>query len=117
MGKLSVFNFVTLNGFYKGTNEDISWHKHGGEASQYSEESSNSEGILLFGRVTYEMMVKFWPTPEALKSFPETAKGMNKAEKIVFSKTLEKTDWNNSRIVKENIEEEVKNLKEKSGKN
>lgn len=31
MSKLSVFNFTTLNGFYKGLDEDISWHVHGGE--------------------------------------------------------------------------------------
>lgn len=38
MSKLSVFNFITLNGFYKGANEDISWHKHGSKENSYAME-------------------------------------------------------------------------------
>ncbi|MEW6702756.1 MAG: hypothetical protein AB1298_08545 [Bacteroidota bacterium] len=57
--KLNVFNFVTLNGFFEGPNHDISWHRHGGEEMKYSDESLQSEGILLFGRRTYEMMYSF----------------------------------------------------------
>jgi dihydrofolate reductase len=53
MAKLSVFNFTTLNGFYKGPDNDISWHQHGGEENSFSEEGAQSDSILLFGRVTY----------------------------------------------------------------
>jgi hypothetical protein len=49
MSKLSVFNFITLNGYFKGPNEDISWHKHGEEENEYSAESLKSGNILLFG--------------------------------------------------------------------
>ena len=101
MGKLSVFNFVTLNGFYKGPAGDISWHKHGEEGSKLSEENLRSGNILLFGRVTYEMMANFWPSPIAYESFPVVAEGMNNAEKIVFSRTLKKADWKNTRLVKD----------------
>jgi dihydrofolate reductase len=38
MRKLSVFNFVTLNGYFKGPNGDISWHRHGGEEAEGSEQ-------------------------------------------------------------------------------
>lgn len=116
MRKLSVFNFITLNGFYKGINGDISWHKHGGEEEgEYSKEAANSGSTLLFGRVTYEMMAAFWPTPQAAQAFPEVAVGMNKAEKIVFSRTLDKADWNNTRIIKDNIVDEVRKLKQMPG--
>lgn len=91
MRKLSVFNFITLNGFYKGPGGDISWHKHGEEGSKFSEENLKSANILLFGRVTYEMMAGFWPSPMAYETFPAVAEGMNNTDKIVFSKTLKKS--------------------------
>lgn len=116
MGRLGVFNFITLNGFYKGLNEDTSWHRHGDEEEKFSEEGVASESIILFGRVTYELMASFWPTENAIKMMPVVAEGMNKAEKIVFSRTLKKADWNNTRIIKDNMIEEVKKMKKTSGK-
>ena len=115
MAKLSVFNFTTLNGYYAGPNGDISWHVHGGEENKYAEEGANSESILLFGRVTYQMMASYWPTPMAAKDNPAVAEGMNKSEKIVFSRTLKQADWANTRIVKDNMIDEVKKLKRKRG--
>lgn len=122
MGKLSVFNFMTLNGYFKGPNDDTSWHQHGNEEEgEFAAEGAQSDSIILFGRKTYEMMARFWPTDAALKSMPEVAEGMNKSEKIVFSRTLKSADpivigWKNTRIVKNNIVEEVKKLKVTSKK-
>jgi dihydrofolate reductase len=117
MGKLLVYNFVSANGYFKGPNDDISWaHQNPSqEESDFASENAQGGAILLFGRKTYEMMGSYWPTPQAKKNNPGVAEGMNKAEKIVFSKTLKKADWNNTRIVSGNIEEEVKKLKQ-SGK-
>lgn len=112
MGKLIVFEFITLNGFYKGPDEDINWHKHGGEEAEFSKQNFESGArTLLFGRVTFEMMASFWPTGQAKKTFPEVAKGMNSSEKIVFSKTLKKTNWENTTIVNTDMIAEVKKLK------
>lgn len=116
MRKLTTFQFISLNGFYKGVKEDISWHRHGSEENEYSADSLQPGNILLFGRVTYEMMAGWWPSPIAMEQDPIVAKGMNDAEKIVFSRTLEKTTWTNSRLVKENIVEEIKRLKQLPGK-
>lgn len=116
MRKLSAFNFITLNGFYKGPGGDIGWHKHDEEGAAYSLEGLKSESILLFGRVTYEMMASYWPTPMALQNMPEVAQGMNNAEKIVFSRTLKKAEWNNTKVVKANIVEEIRTLKRTSKK-
>jgi dihydrofolate reductase len=112
MRKLSTFTFITLDGYYKGQNEEINWHKHGPEEGEFSAENLETGNILLFGRITYEMMASFWPTPMAYETFPIVAEGMTKAEKIVFSHTLEKADWENTRIVKDNMIEEVKKLKQ-----
>jgi len=116
MGKLIVFNFLSLNGYYKGDGGDISWHRHGGEEAEFSKENAQAGGTIVFGRVTYEMMAGFWPTADAAKAFPEVAKGMNESQKIVFSRTLKKATWQNTRIISDNIIDEMRNLKEKSGK-
>ena len=115
MRKITVFNFVTLNGYYKGPNGDISWHRHGEEENEFAAGNLKSGGILLFGRVTYEMMASYWPTPAAAENDPAVAEGMNKAEKIVFSRTLKKAEWNNTRLIKDNIVEEIKKMKQTPG--
>jgi dihydrofolate reductase len=115
MRKLAVFNFVTLDCYYKGPAGDISWHRHGAEENEYAAASLKAGNTLLFGRVTYEMMASYWPTPLAFKNDPAVADG-NKAEKIVFSRTLTKAEWNNTRLVKDNIVEEIKRMKQLPGK-
>ena len=115
MAKLTVFNFISLDGYYKGLNDDISWNKHNSEEAEFSAGSLQADNMLLFGRVTYEMMAGFWPTPMAMEKLPKVAAGMNSAEKIVFSTTLKKADWNNTRV-SINLIDEVKKLKQTSGK-
>jgi dihydrofolate reductase len=107
---------MTLDGYFAGRDGDISWHNVDEEFQELAKEASNSGNTLLFGRVTYELMERYWPTPEAIKNDPIVAAGMNKAEKIVFSRTLDKADWNNTRLVKDDMVAEVKKLKQQSGK-
>ena len=90
MGKVSAFNFVMLDGYFEGVKKDIGWHKHDAEGTAYAVEGLKSGNMLLFGRVTYELMASYWPTPIAIQNDPVVAEGMNKAEKIVFSRTLKK---------------------------
>jgi dihydrofolate reductase len=117
MRKLSTFNFITLNGFLNDADEGISWHRHGEEENQYASESLQSGNILLFGRKTYEMMASYWPTPIAMENDPSVAEGMNNAEKIVFSRSLKKADWKNTKILSSNIVEEIRQLKQIPGIN
>lgn len=116
MQKLKVFNFITLNGFYKGPGEDISWHRHGAEENDYAAGMLQSGDTLLFGRVTYELMAGYWPGEDAIRNDPAVASGMNNALKIVFSKTLKEARWNNTRLVSGNPEDEVMRLKQLPGK-
>lgn len=75
-----------------------------------------SGNTLLFGRVTYELMASYWPTPVAIQNDPAVAGGMNRAEKFVFSRTLRKVAWSNTRLVNGNMEEEIGKLKQMPGK-
>lgn len=84
MQKLLVFNLMTLDGYIAGENGDISWHNVDDEFQEMAKQASNSGNTLLFGRVTYELMASYWPTPEAIRNDPIVAAGMNNSEKIVF---------------------------------
>ena len=117
MRKLIAFEFISLNGFFEGAKGDISWHTHGAEENQFAAESLKSGSILLFGRLTYQMMASYWPTPAAMKNNPTVARGMNNAEKIVFSRTLKRVEWKNTRLIRKNVAEEIRKLKKTRGKN
>lgn len=118
MRKISVFNFLTLNGFYKGDDNDISWHRHGGEEADFASNAANPEqpNALMFGRITYEMMAGFWPTEAGKNMNPQVAAGMNRSEKFVFSKTLKTVDWQGTTILKGDLIKETKKLKDTSGR-
>jgi dihydrofolate reductase len=116
MGKLSAFTFITLNGYFKGLDGDISWHKHGVEENEYAADGLRSGSTLLFGRVTYQLMASYWPTTLAMRNDPDVTAGMNRAEKIVFSRTLKEVDWSNTRLIKDNIAAEIKKMKQIPGK-
>ena len=116
MRKLFVFNLVTLDGYFEGPNREIDWHNVDAEFNEYAIDMLNSVDALIFGRVTYDLMASYWPTPDAIKNDPIVAEKMNTLPKIVFSRTLEKVEWNNTRLVKANIEEEIKKMKKQSGK-
>ena len=66
----------------------------------------------MFGRVTYEMMASYWPTPAAAKNDPVVAERMNGLSKVVFSRTLEKASWSNTKLVKGDLAGEVRKLKQ-----
>ena len=116
MRKLIVFNLMTLDGYIAGADGDISWHNVDQEFQELANKAANSGNTLIFGRITYELMASFWPTEEALKTDPLVAQGMNNAEKIVFSRTLNTAGWNNTRLVKQDLTGEMRNLKQQEGK-
>jgi dihydrofolate reductase len=117
MRKIIVSNYVTLDGFFAGPNGEIDWFIWDEEMAQYSIALADSIDTILFGRVTYEGMASYWPTPAAKAENPVIADYMNNLPKIVFSKTLQQADWNNTTLVKEIKPEEILKLKHQPGKN
>jgi dihydrofolate reductase len=118
MGTVSVFNQISLDGYFTDAKGDMSWAHEGSDDPEWKEfvsgNASVGEGTLLFGRVTYQMMASFWPTPEAAKQMPAVAEGMNRLSKVVFSKTLDKVTWQNTTLVKTDPVEAVKKMKQES---
>jgi len=117
MRRLVVFNSVTMDGYFSGKNGDLSWAKshEDPEWDAFVEENAKSGGVLIFGRITYQMMMSFWPTPTALKLYPIVAERMNKVPKIVFSQTLEKSSWNNTTLVAADPAAEMRKMKAEPG--
>ncbi len=117
MRKLFLFMMVSLDGFFEGPNHELDWHNVDAEFNEFAAGQLNEVGAVLFGRRTYQMMAGYWPTPFAKENDPIVAEKMNILPKIVFSRTLEKAEWSNSRLVKEDVAQEIGKLKQQSGKN
>jgi dihydrofolate reductase len=116
MRKVLFFMMVSVDGFFEGPNREIDWHVVDEEFNEFAIGQLDSVDVLLFGRTTYEMMASYWPTPAAVADDPIVAGKMNSLPKVVFSRTLQKADWQNTRLVKKNVPEEVARLKEEPGR-
>ena len=118
MRKLAVFNNVTLDGYFSGANGDLSWAHAGSDDAEFNAfigENASGGGQLLLGRITYDLMVSYWPTPAAMQNNPKVAEGMNSMLKVVFSRTMDKSSWNNTRLVKGDPTSEVRKMKQAAG--
>lgn len=116
MRKIIMFNMITLDGMFEGPNADISFHRTDDEFNQFAIEQLNTIDTILFGRVTYEGMASYWTTPEAAESDPMVTEQMNTISKIVFSTTLDKAEWSNTRLIKGDVLNAMQNLKQQAGK-
>jgi len=116
MRSLIVFNHVSLDGYFVDKKGDMRWaHKQDPEWNEFVAGNARGGGVLLFGRVTYEMMASYWPTPMAAQNSPAVAEHMNNLQKVVFSRTLDKASWNNTKLVKGDLAMEVRKMKRESG--
>jgi dihydrofolate reductase len=118
MRKLVMFNQVSLDGYFSGPHGDISWLGKGvkdAEWEAFAASNARNGGLLLFGRVTYELMASYWPTPLAAEHAPIVAERMNNLPKVVFSRTLRTASWSNTTLVKGDPATEVRKMKGQSG--
>lgn len=116
MRKVTVFDSVSLDGFFTDAKGDMSWaHKQDEEWNAFASANASGNGELLFGRVTYEMMAAFWPTPQAAKMLPKVAAGMNAMRKTVCSRTLDTVSWQNTILMKGDLVTGVRKLKQQPG--
>jgi dihydrofolate reductase len=118
MPKLVVYNSMSLDGFFTDANGDMSWaHKRDPQWQAFVSENASGGGQLLFGRVTYDLMASFWPTPLAAQANPVVVERMNDMRKLVFSRTMDKASWNNTTLLRGDVAAEVRKLKQEPGPN
>ncbi len=118
MRHLSVFNNVSVDGYFSGPGGDFRWAHEGSDDPEYQAfvaENAKGGGALVFGRVTYELMAAWWPTPAAAQMDPVVAGQMNGLPKLVFSRTLEKAAWENTTLVKGDAATAMRRLKAEPG--
>ena len=118
MRKLIYSMMVSLDGYIQTSNRKIDWVIIDEELHSFANEQAREEGVFLYGRRLYEVMVDYWPTADANPSAPgyvvEFARIWRDKPKIVFSATLDHVEWN-SRLVRDNIADEVSRLKAQPG--
>lgn len=119
MSLITVLNRITLDGMFDGPNGENDWFIPGDEENKASHEMVPSGGTLLMGRVTYQHMIKFWPTVTAASDFPTPvkvqAKEINEMPKLIVSKTLKSLTWENSKLINGDLVSEVQKLKQGDG--
>ena len=117
MPRVNMFNNISLDGYFTDASNDMSW-AHAGrddpEMHEFTSRNAQGGGALVFGRVTYQMMAAFWPSPMAAQMMPEVAKGMNAARKYVFSRSLKSAGWANTVILDGDPAQEMARLKKES---
>lgn len=116
MRKVIAFEQVSVDGFFADARGDMSWaHDADAEWSAFAADNASSGGVLLFGRITYEMMASFWPTPMASQTAPVVARQMNALPKVVFSRTMERATWSHTELVKDGLSGTVRRMKSENG--
>lgn len=118
MRKISLMMSVSLDGYMEGPDRDIDWHVVDAELHQHFNDTLKHMGAFLDGRVTHELMAGYWPTadadPDAPSPMAEFAGIWRDMPKIVYSRTLQRADWN-STIVRNVVVDEVLRLKAQPG--
>ena len=108
---------VTVDGFFAGEGGDISWHNVDAEFNEFAINQLEKEvGTIMFGRVTYKMMSSYWPSDQVVKDDPVVAGLMNNASKVVFSKSLQKAEWNNTVLMNAVDKNQLVKLKQEASK-
>ncbi|MEO8244012.1 MAG: dihydrofolate reductase family protein [bacterium] len=116
MAELHVYNSISLDGAFTDAAGDMSWAHHR-DPEWLAFVGSNARGAAryLFGRVTYDMMAGFWPTPAAQMMNPDVVKAMNETPKFVASRSLERSAWSNSTVLQGELVPAVAALKASEG--
>src|SRR3990170_2730867 len=120
MRKMVLFMHTSLDGFVAGLNGEMDWIKVDEEMFDFAGQRTSEADTALYGRVTYQMMESYWPTagdqPTATKHDIEHSKWYNQVSKVVFSRTMKGENLPNTKIISDNVINEITQLKQAPGK-
>jgi dihydrofolate reductase len=121
MRKIILLIHLSLDGYMAGPNDEMDWIVYNSDLEKYSHDMTKTADATIFGRRTYHGMESFWPTvpgnPASTPAEVEYANWLNKATKIVLSRTLESAQWENTHIIRDNAAEEIAKIKGQPGQN
>ncbi len=109
---------MTINGFVGGLNGENDWMTWNPDDEFIAFLSSliDSSDILLLGRKTAEGIIPFWENTAQTNPAHPFAKKIADIPKVIFTKTLDQSIWNNTTLAKGNLAEEIAGLKKQNGK-
>lgn len=119
MRKIVSFVHVSLDGFVAATNGGLDWIIVNEEIFDHVEKRIKETDTAMYGRVTYQMMESYWPTaadqPAATRHDIEHSRWYKQASKIVLSKTMHDVNLPKTRIIGDNLPDEITQLKQGIG--
>lgn len=121
MRKIISFMHISLDGFVAGPNGEMNWIKVDQEIFDHVGKRISETDTALYGRVTYQMMENYWPTaadkPNATKHDIEHSTWYSKSHKVVLSKTMNATCLTNTKIISDNLPDQINELKKSHNSN
>ena len=115
-----MFNFVTADGYFAGTDGNIDWHPVDDEFNSFAVDFINGCDTALFGRTTYDLFASFWPTAVSDDSLTsqdrQVATALNEMRKIVITHDELESDWNHTEAWHDLDADKIRELKQESGK-
>ncbi len=121
MRKLIFFMHTSLDGFVAGLNGEMNWINVNEELFDFVATMTEKADTALYGRVTYEMMQSYWPTageqPNASKHDKEHSAWYNNVSKVVLSRTMSEKGLTNTKVIGDQLADNICKLKKQDGKN
>ena len=121
MRKLIFFMHTSLDGFVAGLNGEMNWINLDDALFDFVATMTDQADTALYGRVTYEMMQSYWPKageqPNATKHDKVHSNWYNNVSKVVLSKTIQETGLHNTKVIGEQLSDNINKLKQQDGKN
>jgi dihydrofolate reductase len=127
MRRILVFNWVSIDGYFAGPNGEIDWIIRDPEVDQALRKSGNDNpgsasmgsDTMLLGNITYTMFENSWPNiakdPNAPDEMRKMAEEVERMTKIVFSQSRDEVTWKNTKLLHDNLLDEVEQLKQGVG--
>ena len=121
MRNLIFFMHTSLDGFVAGLNGEMDWIKVDEEMFDFVATMTEQADTALYGRVTYEMMQSYWPKageqPNASKHDIEHSTWYNRVSKVVLSKTMKEAGLHNTKVIGDQLSDNINKIKQQGGKN
>ena len=127
MRKVILSMQMTLDGFSTGPNDEMDYlppftnEMMWKDLHQEMWRNLETADTFILGRRTYQIWEKYWPTaankPKSTESDKRFSRFADETQKIVISNTLDRVEWKNTRLIKDNNTEEIQKLKQQPGKN
>lgn len=122
MRKVKMLNRISVDGYFAGSDEasmGMDWFIHDPKVDEWAHQLGGKMDTLLLGGKTYRLFEHFWvpvlKDPHAQPHMKETAEELTNMTKVVFSRTIQESSWDNTEIIHEHPVETVRQMKELSG--